>query len=216
MSVHQAQVAHAGGAHVAPATRPTDRPLPELDSTAWYATTPPTPYKDDDDQRDADRPTIAADRVAAFAFLLSTGEFACPHVGEANPEVSTQVLAFQTILRQPDAAQAFAALLRRASLPGQLYALCGLYLTDRDTLDRVAPAYFDDQRVVGVAQDCMTYSTPTRLVVRNPAPVTVLLATGQSLEDWQDKHPGGFQFDIVGGGYPNWFANAHGPSSDGE
>jgi hypothetical protein len=191
-------------------TRPAAlaRRAPDVVPNTWYWRVAPAPYDESDDQRTAEREAIGRDRDKAFAFLLSTGRFAEPHVGDANPEVSTQVIAFQTILRQPDAAGAFDAMLHRASVPGQLYALCGLYLIDRAAFDKAAPAYFADQRSVGVASGCVTYPTPVHVVVRNLDVATVRLSPGQALSDWWNEHGGGSYLDIIGGAYPYEFAEA--------
>ena len=61
--------------------------------------------------------------------------------GDAVPRepdrVSEQVVAWRLLLAQSDAGQAFGALFQEAADPsGQLYALCGLWLTDREAFNR--------------------------------------------------------------------------------
>lgn len=68
-------------------------------------------------------------REKAFEALLKTNIFEEELVG-AGAKRPAQYKAFQILIQQPDAKEAFLDLLQRGRLPGQLYALCGLYLLD--------------------------------------------------------------------------------------
>jgi hypothetical protein len=101
-------------------------------------------------------------REQAYEAILKAHFFTSGGVGYAG----TAPCALKGLLRlsqEPDAANAFADLTRRADLPGQMYALCGLFLTDEAHFDRAFKPYLNDQRDVAVMQGCVG----TRMVVAN-------------------------------------------------
>ena len=126
------------------------------------------------------------DRVAAMDTLLHTDTFADEQVGYEQA-VSRQVEAFRVLLEQPDAAEAFASLLERGGTAGQLYALCGLYVTDRERFDKASPQYIKSDQFVRRAAGGLVWTSPVADVV------------GRSQLDGSGR-------DIVGGGYPRAFA----------
>ncbi|MEX2212883.1 MAG: hypothetical protein WD768_02065 [Phycisphaeraceae bacterium] len=154
-------------------------------------------------------------REAAFAVLLNTDTFAQAYVGFAGSK-SVQVDAYQTLLAEPDAAAVFDDLLRRARVPGQLYALCGIYL--------VAPQKYDEaQRNVLTAEvlaadaevthmaGCIIDSASVRELVNNTSPHTARLRRGETILQWFERvKPAekSVRFDISGGAIPVSFRDA--------
>jgi hypothetical protein len=71
---------------------------------------------------------------AAFALLLNTKWFKSRLTGIAGTP-SSHYIAFNTLLDQKDATGIFEDLLERGYRAGQLYALCGLYITNRSLFE---------------------------------------------------------------------------------
>ncbi|MEP0545997.1 MAG: hypothetical protein ABJF88_03630 [Rhodothermales bacterium] len=149
------------------------------------------------------------DPEAAFALLLNTRTFASSHVGIAGSP-SEQYEAFNTLLRRADAPEVFSALLRRAYPAGQLYALSGLYLTDRGAFYIVVGSYETSQDSVSTQMGCVGDLTPVAEIVRHPRGIR--LAERQSLAEWYEANHGDgwrmiepsevYAYDIVGGAWP--------------
>ena len=93
-------------------------------------------------------------REQAFDLLLKTREFSTGPKGYSG-SMAKQVCAFQTILEQPDSVEAFVDLQWRSQVAGQLFALCGLYLKDRNRYDRLIHGYANDQREVTSYSGCI-------------------------------------------------------------
>lgn len=140
-------------------------------------------------------------REAAFEILLRTSSFSATGVGATGEEIMPQVYAFKTIAQRPDASVAFQDLLNRAQPAGKAYALCGLYLVDRPTFDRVVPAQRTSEATLSLCSGCTGQTVRLGEVVQSVSPEAVRLAKGQSLDDWFDKHSS-VELDIVGGSYP--------------
>jgi hypothetical protein len=102
---------------------------------------------------------------------------------------SAHVRAFRTILESGQADRAFKRLLREAPTAGQLYALCGLYWTDREFFDEAVTRFLADSREIWVQSGCIVFQRP----------VSDVVAKRSGLSD-----------SIVRGGLPRYFA---GPDS---
>jgi hypothetical protein len=74
-------------------------------------------------------PRLSAEGEQAYAVLLIQERFEGRAIGYAG-FTSQAVTALRTLLVEKNAAAAFRSLLTRATLAGQLYALCGLYFAD--------------------------------------------------------------------------------------
>src|SRR5688572_24080014 len=85
-------------------------------------------------------PRSSAAREEAIRVLETAETFAGPSVGIAG-RTSDQACAFAVLVDEPDAADIFRGLLTRARVAGQLYALCGLYLTDASGFARAVEPY---------------------------------------------------------------------------
>ena len=85
----------------------------------------------------------------AYSVLRRAEAFQGIAVGYAGG-ISIGVLAMQDLLQEPQAVEAFTQLTSEATPEGQLYALCGLRLTDRQRYEALLPAYRADRRNVAV------------------------------------------------------------------
>jgi hypothetical protein len=145
-------------------------------------------------------------RKVAIELLLKTDVFADDAVGIAGV-VSEQVKAFRLIMDQSDAAEVFSHILRKGTVAGQLYALCGLYSTDHDLFRQTIDRYKSSRREVRAEFGCIMYTLAVSELVYNDDPDTVRLKPGQTLSEWRSEHHSDhLRLDISGGGYPSLFA----------
>src|SRR5690606_3705851 len=136
--------------------------------------------------------------------------FASSYVGIGG-EPSEQYTAFNTLLQGRDADAAFRALLSRAHVAGQLYALCGLYLIDREYFEAVVPEYEASRDSVWTIMGDVVDRVPVASIVNSPRGIR--LAEGQTLAEWYEEHHGEgwqriepsevYEYDIVGGAWPH-------------
>ena len=90
---------------------------------------------------DSDSEPVLTQRYQeALDLLLNTDTFAGTRVGFAG-SVPRQVPAFQTLLEHKDADELFGKIQKEAALEGQLYGLCGLYLTAKESFDEEIEQY---------------------------------------------------------------------------
>jgi hypothetical protein len=107
-------------------------------------------------------------RNDAIALLRCTEFFTSDAVGYAAV-VPGQVHAFNVILKEPDAKQVFATLQREASPEGQLFGMCGLYVIDRETFDKLLPEYRKRHGTVQTMIGCIVSDDPVRVVIQDIA-----------------------------------------------
>lgn len=176
---------------------------------AWFTKIPKPPTNEEDDSSEIGDPKNPPTREAAVSLLLGTNTFA-GHMIRDGGDISAQVVAFQVILRDPDAAAAFRWLLQNANTAGRLYALCGLRMTDRTTFDQVVGSYRTDKSEVRAMFGCIGAPMQVKDIVEIEGKFTVNLKPNQTLEDWIKAH--GYKspvsYDITGGGWPWRFAHA--------
>lgn len=96
----------------------------------------------------------AMTRQEAIALLNCTEFFTASYVG-INAVVPGQVRALNVIMQQSDAKDLLLRLQHEASPEGQLFALCGLYLTDRVTFDQLADEYRQRHGTVQTIAGCI-------------------------------------------------------------
>jgi len=92
---------------------------------------------------------------------------------------SPHVRAFRTILESAEADRAFKRLLREAPPAGQLYALCGLYWTDKAFFDEAVKPYLTDFREIVAQSGCVLWRRPIREVVAGHPSRRNGIVTGQ-------------------------------------
>jgi hypothetical protein len=103
-----------------------------------------------------------ATREDAMKHLLETRTFA--DRGGFGNEITQPTRAFAVLLAEPDAAAAFQELLKRGRVAGQLYALCGLYLTNRPLFNRYMPRFLNRNEEVEQLLGCLLMLRPLREV----------------------------------------------------
>jgi hypothetical protein len=89
--------------------------------------------------------------------IRTTDVFKDSRVGYAG-ETPKEVHEFRCILKQPDASKIFSELLSQSRLPGKLYALSGLYLTDRHNFENVVRAHEKNKSEVTAMFGCIVMS----------------------------------------------------------
>ena len=108
-------------------------------------------------------------REESFEFLLNTDVFAASKVG-FGMETPKQVIAFRKLLAEPDAKDIFTDLEDRARLAGQMYALCGLRITDRPSFDRLIKKYRSSDEMVRTIQGCEGGGGTVRYLIESHQP----------------------------------------------
>jgi hypothetical protein len=99
----------------------------------------------------------------AEAVLRDTDTFCDVYVGFAG-SISTPACAFATLNRRGDAVAIFRRLLRDAKRPGQLYALCGLYLNARPEFARAIVPYRQARDTVKTYGGCILSRAEVRQI----------------------------------------------------
>lgn len=154
---------------------------------------------------------LAATALAedAYAVVKKADKFYDAAIGFAGtkPEVVT---AFQTLLQQQNADAAFKSLLQEATLPGQLYALCGLWFTDQAAFKQQIARYSRVKGKVPTMMGCIVSEDPVAELVKSAHPGTVRLRGPEdSLKAWWQRHPDAdTRYDIAGGAWPSNFKDA--------
>lgn len=148
-------------------------------------------------------------RERAIEILMDTETFASTVVGEGG-RASDQARAFARVFKEEDADALFKDLLQRAKLPGQLYALCGLYYTDHEHFLETLEDYHDRNDGVLTMWGCIGETKSVAEIIESSSAVAVRLQTpDENTDEWvarnKDGISGGIELDFVGGGYPALF-----------
>jgi hypothetical protein len=145
----------------------------------------------------------------AYDTLVVAKRFEDVAIGYAG-HPSVLVKAYRELLKQPQADVAFKSLLKEATLPGQLYALCGVYYTDHSFFLTVIEKYKNRSDYVGTLFGCIGGDIPVSKIVVSKAPNVVRLSSPkQTISEWLRKNRAvtkkGYVVDLIGGGYPSRF-----------
>ncbi len=151
------------------------------------------------------RPT-AEEHDTALALLMTTEEFAGSHVS-IDGAPSPQALAFYTVLHSPQAADSFADLVERGSLPGKLYGLSGLYLADREAFEQAVVPFTTSADTVTTFFGCIVSDKAVADLVSSRAPDAIRLREPVNVRTVWKQMTGAC--DIVGGCYPYEFASVY-------
>ena len=170
---------------------------------------------------------LSAEGQKAYQALLTATRFEDVAIGYAGKR-SKLVEAYNILLTEPAADASFKNLLERARLPGQLYALCGLYFTNHDFFRSVVEKYRKSEEEVDTLSGCIGGFRPVSSLIEAQKPIRIdtnnpeqsltahLETNTRELIDWNtrkkkrkgDKEPEGYQLDILNGGYSVWFKSA--------
>ena len=146
---------------------------------------------------------------SAFQFLIQTRTFESSHIGSSGSP-SQGAIAFSTLLQESFAEEAFLEILNEGNIAGQLYALCGLYIVNRDSFNlKVQPFLVDSQYVTSFSGCVMSEEKVSEIVKSTKK--AIQLSEGEELSDWYKKHkimnwellePAEiYTFDIIGGAW---------------
>lgn len=98
--------------------------------------------------------TLSPQIQHAYDLLRRAGVFSGPAVGVAGTTPDT-VMALRTIVAEPHAEKILQNLLNEAELPGQLYALAGLYVLDPAHARVIAPKYLVSNESIATTFGCV-------------------------------------------------------------
>lgn len=169
---------------------------------------------------------LSPEGEAAYSSLVQAKRFEDRAIGEGGTRPNL-VKAYQVLIRERAAAAAFRSLLAEATLPGQLYALCGLFVADPAYFDEKVQAYRNRTDVVESLSGCLLASVPVSQLVECSNSLVIdrsrlqasyneaVDARVRASREWaRRKHarneprPGGWCHDILHGSYSAIFAPA--------
>ena len=145
----------------------------------------------------------AEGRAAAYA-LVKAERFETGSVGYAGTP-SSYISNFNTIAREKEAAAIFKYIFDKGSTAGKLYALNGLYLTDREAFDRSAVILKKSDAIVQVLNGCLMWDESVAKIVESDAANVAIIEPGKTMKDFWETNAGAHQIDIAHGGYPATF-----------
>ena len=164
---------------------------------------------------------LSAEGQQAYETLLVAKEFEGKALGYSGSP-SKLVEAYNIILKETSADAAFKSLLEKATLPGQLYALCGLWFTDNAFFRTTVENYRRSDKWVGTQFGCIIGGMPIAELIETENPAIIdINRPKESLDEYfaidtkaytewtkrkkkkkTDVPPKGHGIDILNGGYP--------------
>jgi hypothetical protein len=145
-------------------------------------------------------PALDARTAGALITLRGAEEFQRAYVGDSG-EISRYVVAFRILLAHERAAALFREVMATGTPAGELYALCGLYLTDPEAFGREATRLGNDDTEVETMNGCMKNTERVRDVVRSPYGKRVVMRAGDSLDSSAPDRLGKSISPEISGGY---------------
>ena len=157
----------------------------------------------------------------AYHTLLVARRFENKTIGYAG-DPSKLVEAYNILLKEESGAEAFKALLSKATAAGQLYALCGLYITDSSFFYWSVYRFKQSKDIVDTLSDCIGFGRPISALIEADKPIIIdhnrpqeslreyLELNNQMVIEWNKRKgppPAVFELDILHGGYSIWFAD---------
>jgi len=156
---------------------------------------------------------LEGEAAESFRILLGAERFTDDAVGYAGI-TPLEVRAWRRLDAHPRSAEAFTALADHATLPGRLYAACGLFYADPDRFEREVAALERSGGSVELMRGCVILTTyPVGELVRVEGDRVVRLERrDQTTREWVRARglTEGYSLDIAGGGYPDLFRNGGG------
>jgi hypothetical protein len=147
----------------------------------------------------------------AYNTLLNAQSFESTHIGAAG-SFSKLAESLGILQKEKNADEALKALLKNATLPGQLYALCGIFYTDYDFFAKEVENYKSNQELIQDVSGCMISQRKVAEIVESKNPKVAIIKPAETLEDFWKAHQGkegqGISFDISHGAYPAQFKEA--------
>ncbi|MCX6849297.1 MAG: hypothetical protein NTY98_10285 [Verrucomicrobia bacterium] len=146
-------------------------------------------------------PELSAEGVKAYKEVKKAEMFCNSAVGYAGstPEV---VWAFRDLLAEKNADAAFKALMQEATMPGQMYALCGLWFTNQAAFKAQVTRYHAMKGKVKTMIGCIVDEEAIAdLVVSKYATPIRLNGPEDTLKAWWGRNPNGSGYSDIAGGY---------------
>lgn len=141
--------------------------------------------------------------MAVYA-LMNAERFEIGYVGfAANP--SAYIKNFKTILGEQAAAELFEYLFDEATPAGKLYALSGLYLTDKEAYVKAAGLMKKSGVIVRVLNGCLMSDEAAAKIVETDVENVAIIEPGKTIKEFWATNAGSFELDIAHGGYPATF-----------
>ena len=147
---------------------------------------------------------LSAEGRAAVRALIKAERFETGYVGFAGTP-SSYIENFKTILSEPDAAELFEYVFDEATPAGKLYAVSGLYLTDKDAFRGAAEKMKKSGATVQVLNGCLMSDELVAKIVESDAENVAIIEPGKTLKEFWESNAGAHELDIVHGGYPATF-----------
>ena len=156
-------------------------------------------------------PAMSAEGLMVYQKVKKAEMFCSSAVGYAGstPEV---VWAFRDLLAEKNADAAFKALMQEATMPGQMYALCGLWFTDQAAFKAQVARYHAMKGKVKTMIGCIVdeEAIADLVVSKYPTPIR-LKGPEDTLKAWWARNPNGTGYsDIAGGCWPSELKGAAG------
>lgn len=149
-------------------------------------------------------PELSAEGVKAYQEVKKAEMFCDAVVGYAGttPEV---VWAFRDLLKEKNADAAFKALLQEATVPGQLYGLCGLWFTDQAAFKKQVARFRAIRGKVRTMMGCIVADDEIANLVVSPYPKPIRLnGPEDTMKAWWARNPNATGYsDIAGGCWPS-------------
>ena len=144
--------------------------------------------------------------LAQYKVLLNAERFTDDAI-YAGGETPVEVVAWRHIFALPNARECFLMLAEHATLPGQLYALCGLYFLAPEQFAVLARRLSEDWREVDTQMGCTGgFQAVAEIVTWRKSDRIVLDDSDQTIGEWVKAHPERRAMrDISGGAYPSLF-----------
>jgi hypothetical protein len=146
-------------------------------------------------------PELSAEGVKAYAVVKTAERFYSSAVGYAGstPDV---VWAFRDLLAEKNADAAFKALIREATMPGQLYGLCGLWFTDQAEFKKLVARYHAMKGKVNTMIGCIIDEDEIADLVVSKYPTPIRLnGPEDTMKAWWARNPNAKGYSDIAGGY---------------
>jgi hypothetical protein len=147
---------------------------------------------------------VSAEGKTAVRELVEAERFETGFVGFAGSP-SSYINRFNTVLRETEAARLFKYIFDEGSTAGKLYALSGLYLTDREEFNRAADIMKKSGQTVQVLNGCLISDESVAKIVESDAANVAIIEPGKTMKEFWETNAGAHELDIAHGGYPATF-----------
>jgi hypothetical protein len=154
-------------------------------------------------------PSLVGAARSAYERLVQTDTFEDEAIGYAG-SLSDNVADFRVLLADGNAGEAFAHLAVKGGAAGKLYALAGLWHTDRAAFAALARTMATSKERVKTQFGCLGGVEPVATIVDAGA-TSIRVRDGETVTAALTKMGGSGMMDMVGGSYPITFAGQRKP-----